>query len=100
MEARITRLEQLVSELRGDVIELQTAEQIAAYRRQKSVDALDVLNHALYAILMIVVGVFLGIAIAIDPDRVSEATQPVHSKHQPADVPPKSPPDVELAEPL
>jgi hypothetical protein len=50
--------------------------------------------------MMIVVGVFLGIAIAIDPDRASKATQPVQSKHQPADVPPKSPPDVELAEPL
>lgn len=75
MDARIKRLEELVSGLRCDIIKLQSAGQIAASNRKlSSFDVTEVLCDAVYAIATLFVGVLLGITLSLDPDRCSKSS--------------------------
>jgi hypothetical protein len=70
MDARITRLEEHVADLRGDVANLQAAERA---RERKSFVTMDVALHAMQMIAVMLAGVLLGVALAINSDRCNRA---------------------------
>ena len=80
MDARITRLEEHVADLRGDVAKLQEAERSAKLARdRKSAFTTEVMLYSVQMIAVFLAGMALGVALAIDPDHCNRANGDPHA---------------------